>query len=318
MLSAMRRSAVPVPVLLGVTMLFWGAAFSVTDVALDYTTPGVVACLRALLGAAVLMVLLPLLGGRLPRSRWLWGWAAVAGAGAVTLSLMGLSEGTSRAGPAVAAVLLNSAPFFVAIIGRLALDERITALRTLGLVVGLRRRRADHPLRPRRRGLRLRARHRLRADADRGRRATPAAAWPCATSTCASRTSTWSASPWRSSSAAGCCSIPYALFSGDPGATDWGSVDLWWSLAFLALGAQVAAFICFMLALGRWPGSRVYAWTFLAPVVAVVIEALRGNLPGALTTLGILVVIAGVAIVNLPRAEAPQAEEDPLPERTVA
>ena len=73
-----------------------------------------------------------------------------------------------------------------------------------------------------------------------------------------------------------------------------------------------------MLALGRWPGSRVYAWTFLAPVVAVVIEALRGNLPGALTTLGILVVIAGVAIVNLPRAEAPDAAEDALPERTVA
>ena len=136
MLSPMRRSAVPVPALLAVTMLFWGAAFSVTDVALDYTTPGVVACLRALLGAAVLLALLPLLGGRLPRSRWLWCWAAVAGAGAVTLSLMGLSEGTSRAGPAVAAVLLNSAPFFVAIIGRLALDERITALRAFGLVVG--------------------------------------------------------------------------------------------------------------------------------------------------------------------------------------
>lgn len=38
--------------------------------------------------------------------------------------------------PAVAAVLLNSAPFFVALLARLLLAERITALRGFGLVVG--------------------------------------------------------------------------------------------------------------------------------------------------------------------------------------
>ena len=48
----MTARGVPVPVLLAITMIFWGAAFSVTDVALDVTTPGIVACLRALLGAA--------------------------------------------------------------------------------------------------------------------------------------------------------------------------------------------------------------------------------------------------------------------------
>ena len=48
----------------------------------------------------------------------------------------GLAEGTNRAGPAIAAVLLNTAPFFVAVIGRLALHERVTALRALGLVIG--------------------------------------------------------------------------------------------------------------------------------------------------------------------------------------
>jgi hypothetical protein len=35
-----------------------------------------------------------------------------------------------------------------------------------------------------------------------------------------------------------------------------------------------------------------------------VIEAVRGNLPGPLATVGIVLVIAGVAIVNAPRAEA--------------
>ncbi len=204
-----------------------------------------------------------MLGGRLPRSRWLWGWAAVAGAGA-SLSLMGLSEGTSRAGPAVAAVLLNSAPFFVAIIGRLALHERITALRTAGLVVGF----AGvaliilsdpgdvgsgselvigsvltliGALGYACSGLAMRYVYRQQPDVDVFGFSVAQFVW------------------------CGVLLIPYALFTGDPGATDWGSPDLWWSLLFLALGAQVAAFICFMLALGRWSGSRVYAWTFLAP-----------------------------------------------------
>ena len=49
---------------------------------------------------------------------------------------MAISEGTSRAGAAVAAVLLNSSPFFVAVLGRLFLNERISPLRAIGLVVG--------------------------------------------------------------------------------------------------------------------------------------------------------------------------------------
>jgi drug/metabolite transporter (DMT)-like permease len=60
----------------------------------------------------------------------------------------------------------------------------------------------------------------------------------------------------------------------------------------------------------------VYAWTFLVPAVAVLIEAVRGELPGITATIGIAVVIIGVAIVNHPRAEAPEpdrTEVSPLP-----
>ena len=59
----------------------------------------------------------------------------------------------------------------------------------------------------------------------------------------------------------------------------------------------------FNVALGRWPSTRVYAWTFLVPVIAVLIEAVRGNLPSAVGVGGIVLVVAGVAIVNHPRAE---------------
>ena len=36
----------------------------------------------------------------------------------------------------------------------------------------------------------------------------------------------------------------------------------------------------------------------------LLIEALQGNLPSTLTTLGLIIVIAGVATVTTPRAEA--------------
>ena len=78
--------------------------------------------------------------------------------------------------------------------------------------------------------------------------------------------------------------IPYLFLSGDLGGSDWGSPELWWSIAFIVIGAQVLAYLTFYVALTRWPGSRVYPWAFLAPVVAILIEAFRGHLPGALPT----------------------------------
>jgi drug/metabolite transporter (DMT)-like permease len=99
--------------------------------------------------------------------------------------------------------------------------------------------------------------------------------------------------------------VPYLFISGDLGASDWGSPDLWWSIAFIVIGAQVVAYLTFYVALTRWPGSRVYPWAFLAPVVAILIETIRGDLPGALPTLGMAIVVAGLIVVNLPAAEAP-------------
>jgi len=43
----------------------------------------------------------------------------------------------------------------------------------------------------------------------------------------------------------------------------------------------------------------VFSWTFLVPGVAVAIEAVQGNLPGALTTAGLVVVIIGVGFVTI-------------------
>ena len=48
--------------------------------------------------------------------------------------------------------------------------------------------------------------------------------------------------------------LPYLFLSGDVGASDWGSAELWLSIAFIAIGAQVLGYMTFNLALTRWAG----------------------------------------------------------------
>src|SRR6201996_9271130 len=126
----------PVSLILGVSMIAAGVVYPVTDSALKHTSPIVIATLRALVGGALLTAALPLMGSRLPRTRRLWAWAFAIGFGNTTLTQVGISVGTQRAGAAVAAVLLNSSPFFVAVSARFALAEPITRLRAAGLVIG--------------------------------------------------------------------------------------------------------------------------------------------------------------------------------------
>jgi drug/metabolite transporter (DMT)-like permease len=292
----------PVPLLLLVTMLFWGAAFNVTEVALDHTTPAFTAFSRGAFGFLVLFPVLGAFGSRLPRTLRLWGFAALMGLGGTTLSLAGLAEGTSRAGPALAAVLLNTAPFFVAVIGRLALHERVTALRAFGLVIGFA-------------GVLtiiLAGNSSSGEDIVIGAVLTllGAAGYGSAGLLMRYLSLTGERLDIMGLAAAqflcgAVLLIPYLFLSGDVGASDWGSPDLWWSIAFIVIGAQVVAYLTFYVALTRWPSSRVYPWTFLSPVVAILIEAIRGNLPGALPTVGMAIVVAGLIVVNLPAAEAP-------------
>ena len=72
--------------------------------------------------------------------------------------------------------------------------------------------------------------------------------------------------------------IPLLVFAG--GSTDWSRPALDAQLIYLIRGGQVLVYLGFNAALARWPSTRVYAWTFLVPAVAVVIEAVRGTLPG--------------------------------------
>jgi drug/metabolite transporter (DMT)-like permease len=288
--------------ILGVSMTAAGVVYPVTNAALHHTSPIMIATLRALVGGALLTAILPLIGSRLPRTRRLWLWAAAIGFGNTTLTQVGISVGTDRAGAAVASVLLNSSPFFVAVIARFALAEPITRLRAAGLVIGF--------------GGVL-----LVVFSDPGTIAygsqlaigfalalLGALGWAGGGLGMRVLTQREPDLDIPGSTAAqflagGIPLIPLVLLAG--GSTDWSRPSLDLQLAYLIIGGQVLVYLGFNAALGRWPSARVYAWTFLVPAVAVLIEAVRGALPGVAATIGVGLVILGVAIVNHPRAERP-------------
>ena len=281
-------------------MIAAGVVYPVTDAALHHTSPIMIATLRALVGGALLTMMLPLMRSRLPRTRRLWLWAFAIGFGNTTLTQVGISVGTDRAGAAVAAVLLNSSPFFVALIARFSLGEAITRLRAAGLVIGFG-------------GVLLvvfsdpgNIAHGSRLAIGFVLALLGALGW--AGGGLGMRVLTQREPeldiPGHTAAqflAGGVPLIPLALLAG--GTTAWGRATLDVQLAYLVLGGQVLVYLGFNAALSQWPSTRVYAWTFLVPAVAVVIEAFQGQLPGLAATIGVALVIVGVAVVNHPRAE---------------
>ncbi|MFZ1996376.1 MAG: DMT family transporter, partial [Solirubrobacteraceae bacterium] len=264
--AAPHQRRLPVPLILAVSMTAAGVVYPVTDSALHHTSPIMIATLRALVGGVALTAMLPLIGSRLPRTRRLWLWALAIGFGNTTLTQVGISVGTDRAGAAVAAVLANSAPFFVAIIARFALAETITRLRAAGLVIGFG-------------GVLLvvfadpgNIAHGSRLAIGLGLALLGALGWAgggLGMRVLTEREPDLDIAGITAAQflAGGIPLIPLVLLAG--GSTDWGRPVLLAQLAYLILGGQVLVYVGFNAALSRWPSTRVSAWTFLVPAVAV-------------------------------------------------
>ena len=255
----------PVPAVLGVSVICAGAAYPVTGAALGLTSPAVISVCRALVGGLVMLPLLRMVGARLP-STWVgWGWALVIGFGNVTVTLAGIAEGTRLAGAAVASVLLNSAPFFAAVLARVFLGEGLTRLRVIGLITGFA-------------GILVI----VASQPSSGGSHVAEGAVVCLLGALG-----WAGAGlgmrylsvrdagfdvWGASTAQFFCGgvllIPYLAATGGFGGTDWSSAKLWASLVFLVLGAQIVTYVGFYLALAQWSSARVFSWTFLVPVAA--------------------------------------------------
>ena len=254
---------------------------------------------RGLAGGLLMLPVLRLAGGRLPRGRRAWAWAAGISVGNVVLTQAGIAEGTRLAGAAVTSVLLNSAPFFVALFARVWLGERLTRRQAAGLVVGFA-------------GIVMIVGSQSGASGSN----VAAGALICLTGALG-----WAAAGlgmrylstreagfdvYGATTAQFLCGgilvIPYLLLD-RPTPTGFSSPAFWASMAFLVAGAQVVAYVGFYVALRHWTSARVFSWTFLVPAVAVAIEAVQGNLPGVAASAGLVVVVAGVAMVT--RSAAP-------------
>jgi drug/metabolite transporter (DMT)-like permease len=280
-----------------VTIFFWGTAFRASAIAAEDTSPIMITALRAAPAAIILLVAVLALRSRLP-GRELWLWTAITGLLMVTLTLEGISEGTARAGAGNAAVLLNASPFFVLVLARIFLGERASLFGILGLLVGFA-------------GIVLMVSSQLGDIADTGDfvlgmslALAGALGWAIGvlmTKVLFTRHADFDMLGFTAAQyvVGGTAAVAIAFALEGTGGTAWGSGDLWGAIAWVAIGSSAIGTLTFFGALKRLSATTVTAWQFLAPVVAVIVEIVYGNAPGAVVLAGMGLAIVGVAVVNV-------------------
>jgi len=280
-----------------VTIFFWGTAFRASAIAADYTEPIMITALRAAPAAIALLLAMVVMRGRLPE-RQLWGWTVITGLLMVTLTLEGISEGTARAGAGNAAILLNSSPFFVLVLGRIFLRERVSTFGILGLLVGFA-------------GIVVMVSSQLGGIEDTGDFALGMAlallgaiGWAIGVLMTKILFTRHPGVDMVGFTAAqyvvgGAAALVLAFALEGVGTTEWGSGELWAAVAWLAIGSSAIATLTFFGALKRMSATTVTAWQFLAPVVAILTEIVYGNTPDGIVLVGMALAIMGVALVNV-------------------
>lgn len=293
----MSRERIPLVAwaLLALPVGFWGGGYTATAVATDHTSGLFLAGLRCVPTLAVLPLMLFLARGRLPRGAALKG-GALSGLLVVTVFFIGISEGTRHAGAANAAVLISAAPLWVALLARLFLGERIRPVALGGLLLGFA-------------GIVLMVSRQLggshgASDLAIGIGLALAAGVAWAAGTMIVRRL---AVRDKQLDFVGLTAVQYlagapilivvALAVKGTGGTDWGSIDLWGATLWLAIGSSAVATLAFFMSLRWLDATKTSSSQFLVPVVAVVIELVRGHAPGGLVLVGMALAIVGVAAV---------------------
>lgn len=278
-------------------MFFWGTAFRATLIGTEHSPELTFTALRAAPAALLLVAAVIVTGTKLPRGR-MWYWAFVTGLVMVAFPMAGLAESVTRAGAGNTAVLANTAPFFVLIFGRMFLGERASPLAVGGLGLGFA-------------GVVVMVWTQLGGVERQGEFAfgmtlalATAVAWGVGTLIMKSLMDrdpqldiTGLTASQYVIGALVCVAAAFAVDS--PSDTEWSSSALWGSIAWVAIGSSAVAQLAFYGGLRRLSANRAAVWSFLAPVVAVLVEIGRGETPEAVVLIGMTLAIAGVAIVNM-------------------
>jgi len=135
--NTMKATRVPWQLKFTALAFIWGSSFLLMKVGLRSLAPLQISGLRILCGAAVLMVLLAISRGRLPRDRRLWAHLMVTGffLGSLPFSLFALGE--ERVSSALAGIGNSITPIATVLFSLLLLrGEKIPARKIVGVLIG--------------------------------------------------------------------------------------------------------------------------------------------------------------------------------------
>jgi drug/metabolite transporter (DMT)-like permease len=220
----------------------------------------------------------------------------------VALFQWGMSDAVHRAGPGNAAVLLNTSPLFVLMLGWLLGRERPSVIGTAGLAVGFA-------------GAVLMVSSQLGGATSTsqmlaGSAVALAAALGWALGTLivkdlGTRYPSFDGLGYAAAQYAvsAVLVVPIAFALQGTAGTDWNSPGLWGALTWIGPVSGIAV-VLFMVALTRTTATRAAAVAFLVQATAVLVEAVRGHAPGWPAVIGMLLAVGGVACVTLARPRA--------------
>lgn len=117
-------------------MLLWAACYPLITIGIEFAPHLTFAALRAILAGLALTGLAIALRRPLPRGRRVWAMIAVIGVGATSLGFLGMFHAAEFVSPGIATVIANTQPLLAAVLAGLVLNERLTPLGKLGLILG--------------------------------------------------------------------------------------------------------------------------------------------------------------------------------------
>jgi drug/metabolite transporter (DMT)-like permease len=123
--------------LLGLLALLWGGAFFFSKVALGELSPFTVVLLRFGVAALAMLALVRLSGHRMPRDRATWAGFVVLGLLNNFIPFSLIAWGQVHITSGLASILNATTPLFTALVAYASGQERLTAHRVAGVLLGL-------------------------------------------------------------------------------------------------------------------------------------------------------------------------------------
>lgn len=281
-------------------LLCWPSAFPAIRVAVTEFTPLEVTAFR-LTGAALLMLAIGFIKGMQRPARADFFPIAVCGVAGLMVYNLGLGYGMLTVSAAAAGFIVAMGPVFIVLFSMLLFKERIGWKTGTGIALSFAGAAIIALAKPGGFALQWGALYVLIA-------AFSAAVMTLTQKPLLARYSSYDLTVWMTVAAAlsvlpfGWEVFPKALaLAGRPSV---------WALAHLAVVVSFIGYLFWGAVLSQLPPSRVASFMYLIPISATLLAWLTiGEKPGVLTLAGGVVVIAGVAIVNIRRMQKKQAVE---------